>query len=338
MTTTYQSSKGEVEISTMPLSYAKNAVNKLRRTEPERTAEIAALQAHVDALEAAATAKALDAAGEGKTGFDKFEARAAVLNERAVIGGNNPPPDEGVTENVTLGWEAVQTHMDDLLVEAANWADGIAIASQDQADTVGRLRQQLQDVAQLADKARVAEKKPLDDQIAAIQDRYNAYIAPMKNKQPGSVSKAVTALGNLLTAWLNKLADEKKAREDAAREEAEKAAAAAIAARKEMDISTDLAAADEAAALLDIAEEAAKTLRAVEREKVQVQGEYRAIGQRTVWSAEITDRKAALLHYLKAQPDEFVALIQTLADRDARNEATRRDIPGVRFIDQKVAA
>ena len=56
----YQSSKGPVEIDTMPLSYAKNALNKLRRTEPERTAEIEALDAHVTKLAAAATEESLN--------------------------------------------------------------------------------------------------------------------------------------------------------------------------------------------------------------------------------------------------------------------------------------
>ena len=56
----YQSSKGAVEIDTMPLSYAKNALNKLTRTEPERAAEIEALDAHVTKLAAAATEEAMN--------------------------------------------------------------------------------------------------------------------------------------------------------------------------------------------------------------------------------------------------------------------------------------
>src|SRR3546814_9134426 len=72
------------------------------------------------------------------------------------------------------------------------------------------------------------EKRPLDEQIAAIQARYNVYIAPLKNKQPGSVSKAVAALGSLLTVWLNKLEAEKQEREQAAREAHEKAQQEAI--------------------------------------------------------------------------------------------------------------
>lgn len=113
----YQSSKGAVEIDTMPLSYAKNALNKLRRTEPERTAEIEALDAHVTKLAEAATQES--------------------LNPRAVIGGNGPPPEEQIKPE----WEAVKVHMDDLLTEATNWADGEKIVSQEQADAVGRLRQ-----------------------------------------------------------------------------------------------------------------------------------------------------------------------------------------------------
>lgn len=310
----YQSSKGPVEIDTMPLSYAKNALNKLRRTEPERTAEIEALDAHVTKLAAAATEES--------------------LNPRAVIGGNEPPPEEQIKPE----WETVKVHMDDLLTEAANWADGVKIESQDQADAVGRLRQLLQDASNLADKARVAEKEPFDKAIAEIQDRYNAYIAPMKNKKPGSVSKAVVALGNLLEPWLNKLADEKREREEAARKAAEDAQAAAIAARQEAKKSDDLAVIDQADSLLEQAEEAAKALRSVEREKVQAKGEFRAIGLRSVWVARLKEGGggAALVHYAKAQPERVKAFLQTLADEDVRRGV--REIPGFEITEQRKVA
>lgn len=131
----------------MPLRYASNALAKLRREAPERTAEIDALAAHCAKLEA-----------------DQDE------NPRAVIGGNNPPEETPEAVGVPK-WDAVKIHMDDLLTEAANWADGVEIINQDQADTVGKLKQDLTDAANLADTARVAEKKPLDDQITEIQDR-----------------------------------------------------------------------------------------------------------------------------------------------------------------------
>lgn len=310
----YQSSKGAVEIDTMPLSYAKNALNKLRRTEPERTAEIEALDAHVTKLVAAATEES--------------------LNPRAVIGGNEPPPEQQIKPE----WEAVRVHMDDLLSEAANWADGVKIESQEQADAVARLKQLLQDAANLADKARVAEKEPFDKAIAEIQDRYNAYIAPLKNKKPGTVSKAVLALGNLLTPWLNKLEDEKRERERKAREEAEAAQAAALAARQEAKKSDDLSQIDAAEDLLAQAEEAAAALRLVEREKVQAKGEFRAIGLRSKWSAHLREGEGgkALGHYAKAQPERVKAFLQQLADEDVRRGV--RDIPGFEIREERVAA
>ena len=49
MTTHYASSKGPVEIATMPLRYAQNAHDKLRRERinDSRDAEIAALADHI---------------------------------------------------------------------------------------------------------------------------------------------------------------------------------------------------------------------------------------------------------------------------------------------------
>jgi hypothetical protein len=43
------------------------------------------------------------------------------------------------------------------------------------------------------------------------------------------------------------------------------------------------------------------------------------------------------LHYIKVKPEAFEALVLQLATQDARNEATRRDLPGVKFIETKVA-
>lgn len=308
----YLSSKGAVEISTMPLRYASNALAKLRRDNPERKEEIEAIAAHVAALEAA--------------GGDE--------NPRVAIGDNNPPAEPAAP----MSWDAVKVHMDDLLDEARNWADGAAILNQTQADEVGKLRQLLQDSAKLADDARVVEKAPLDKQIADIQDRYNVYIAPMKNKAPGSVSKSVAALGNMLSVWLNKLEADKRERERIAREEAEALAAKAIAARKELESATDLAASDEAADLLDQAEEAAKALRTIEREKVQAKGEFRAIGLRSKWSAVLRPGEGglALKHYSQRHPERVKAFLQMLADEDVA--AGVRSIPGFDVNEERKVA
>lgn len=316
MTTMYKSSKGPMAIAEMPLRYAANALNKLRREEPHRTEEIEALAAHVATLETLVENVA------------KHEAEAAPL------GHNNPPADEAPTP---IGWAAIKPHLDDLLTEAANWADGAAIVNQAQADAVARLKQDLQAGANAADAARVEEKRPLDEQIDAIQSRYNAYIAPLKNKVPGKVSKAVAALNNALTAWLRKLDDEKRERERIAAAEAAKAAQEALAARAEAKQSTDLVAMDQADDLLAQAETLLKQAKGVHAEKVQAGGGegYRAQSLRSHWVAELVDGQGVetLRWYLKVKPDRVRAFLQSLADEDVRMGI--RSIPGVHIYDDK---
>jgi len=312
----YQSSKGAVAIDTLPYSYALNARNKLVRTAPERVEEIAALNAHIAALD-------------------------AVQAEKNRIGANHPPEDtpaavEPTSAPTAATWAAVKMNMDDLLEEAANWADGVAIVRQQQADDVGKLRVLLQDAAAIADETRVAEKAPLDKQIAEIQDRYNAYIAPMKNKVPGSISKSVHALNNLLSAWLNKLDQDRREREAAARKIADDAHLAAIQARKALEASSDLAAIDDATSLLDAAEDAAKALKTVEREKVQVKIEgVRAVSLRSYWSAHLIEGQGgvALKHYAQSHPERVKAFLQAMADEDVK--AGIRAIPGFTITEDR---
>lgn len=327
----YQSSKGPVEISSMPLSYAKNAMNKLLRTEPERTVEIEALQTHVAKLEAEATEKNL--AGEPE-------------NPRAVIGGNNPP--EETLAPALEGRAAIDDHVADLLTEAKNWADGVAIESQDQADAVGRLHRMLQQAATLVDKAAADEKRPLNDAIAEIAAWQNAYTAKNLKKTPdGSLTKAILATGNLGTAWLVKLDEDRKKREQAAAAEALAAAQEAIAAREEAKASTDLEAMDRADDAIASAEALLRGAKSVAKEKVHAGGGdgFRAMHLRSVWRAESTGEEKcwnkALSHYI-AVPEfkvELMALIQKWADRDALNEAARaRGVPGFRFVEERKAA
>jgi hypothetical protein len=317
METHYKSSKGLKVIAEMSLPYAKNALAKLRREEPGRTAEIDAIAAHVAKVEAA-----LEAEGD---------------NPRAVIGGNNPPAEE-TPADPKAGWAAIKIHMDDLLTETQNWADGVAITTPEQAEAVGRLKQDLQTAASDADAARVTEKKPFDDATTEIQDRYNAYIAPLKNKKPGTVSKAVLALNNLLTPWLTKLDDERRAREAEASAAAAKAAAEALAAHTEAKASTDLTVIDTAEDKLAEAEALIRQAKGISSEKVQVQGSVRAVGLRSYWVAELDEKGGAdaIRYYLKTRPERIKALIQQLADEDVR--AGARHIPGFTVREDRRAA
>ena len=106
--------------------------------------------------------------------------------------------------------------------------------------------------------------------------------------------------------------------------EAQRAALIALEAERS---GADLAAARaEAEILLKEADRANKTANKIERAPT---------GLRTVWHAEISDRRAALNHYLKTAPEEFVATIQRLADQDIR--AGVRNIPGITAIEERKA-
>lgn len=306
----YLSSKGAVEIDTMPYPYASNALNKLRREAPERKEEIEALAKRVADLEA-----------------------AQDENPRAVPGDNNPPEDV----RADMRWDALKVHMDDLL-EQVRGITGVTISEQAQADVAGKLLRDLQEAAKLADGARMAEKAPLDEAVKEIQDRYNAYIAPLKNKTPGLVSKAELALKNQIAAWLKKLDDEKRAKEEAARIAVEKAAEEARAAHQAAQVSDDLDEIEAAEELIAAADVAARELRQIEKEKPQARGDYRAIGLRSFWRAERIEGEGgkALSHYARTQPQRVIAFIQMLADEDVK--AGVRSIPGFNVVEEKRVA
>jgi hypothetical protein len=319
----YQSSKGAVDIDTMPLTYAANALVKLRRTDPERSAEIEALQAHVDKL--------------------------ADTNPRVVIGGNNPPeelPATGDPAPELDGREAIETHVADMLSEAANWADGVALINQGQADDVGRLHRQLQQAAGLVDEAATKEKKPHNDAITEIAAWQNSFTAKGLKKTPdGSLTKAIMATGNLSAGWLRKMDDDRREREKLAADAANKAAQEAIAARTEARTSTDLEVIDRAEDALAMAESLIREAKGVASERVMVGGGegMRAVTLRSVWHAEVSAEDGgwgSAYGFFKQDAEfmaEFHALIQKWADRAVRTEATRlRGVPGFNFIEEKV--
>ncbi len=322
----YKSSKGDREISAMPLPYAKNALAKLTREDPTRTAEIEALQSHVDRLTA--------------------EAEADDANPRAVIGGNHPPEE---TPSPTIdGRAAIDAHVTDLLTEAGNWGDGVAVVDQAQADAVGRLHRMLQDAASLVDDAASKEKKPHNDAIAEIGTWQNGYTAKGLKKTPdGKLTNALGATGNLSATWLRKLDADRLEREKIAADIARQAAQRAADMREEAKVTTDIAVMDRAEDALAEARQMIGLATSISKERVRVGGGdgFRAMSLRSLWSAHIDPQAggwgAAYAHY-KTDPDfmaEFHALIQRWADRDCRTEATRlRGVPGFNFIEEKVAA
>lgn len=226
----------------------------------------------------------------------------------AKIGHNNPPVDP---------FDAISAHILDLFELAQGALTGDPIANQDQADQIDQLADDCLKAWQSAEAARKEEKKPHDDAVSAVQAKWK----PIVDKANLAKKTALEAL----TPWKLELQRQKdveaaKAREiaEALTQKAREAAQASIG---------DLVAREQAETLLKEADKAQKAANRIDRAPT---------GLRTTWRAEITDRRAALNHYLKTAPDAFVDLIQHLASQDVR--AGVRNIPGVEPVEERKAA
>lgn len=237
-----------------------------------------------------------------------------VAAEPAPIGHNRGPSP----------FDAIKVHVDDLMTEARAWCDGAAIENQGQADTVARLIEEFRKASTAADNARKEEARPFDDGKAAVQTKYAPLLAETK-AQTGDIPRALSALKATLTPWLQALERARHERESAAREEADHAAREAAEAMRAADPS-NLEAREAAEAKVNEARVAESAVGAVGREKAQARGDSRAIGLRKSYRAEMTDKRAALIHYAQNQPDALTAFLQGLADSDVRQG--KRAIPG----------
>lgn len=231
-------------------------------------------------------------------------------------------------------FDLIVESIEDLIGEARNYADGVAVETQGQADDISRIIEGLNQNAKALDAERVVEKAPLDKQIAAIQDRYNLWIADRKNKNPGKVWKAIDALKACLQPYLAKLEAAKREAERIAREEAEAKAREAQEAIKAA-AANDLTGREEAEEKVKAAAIAEAAAKAAASDKAHAVGGSRAMGLRSVWRAAVIDPHAAAGHYWKTNPDAFTGLLQKLADDDVRS-GKRSGIPGVEIHEERV--
>lgn len=232
-------------------------------------------------------------------------------------------------------FDIITESINDALLEAKNWCDGEAAETQAQVDEIARIIDDLNANAKALEAERVAEKKPLDDQIQKIQDRYNVYLAPLKNKTPGKVPTAIDALNAAKRPFLLKREQEiEEARQKAAAEAAAKAkeAADALAAAHAADLTAREAAEDK----VKEAEQAARVAKVAATTKAHAFGGGRAQGLRSRTVAEITDLNAAVRHYWTQDPEPFRALVQKLADEDARQNRKAAEGKGVSFREERV--
>lgn len=226
--------------------------------------------------------------------------------------------------------------INDALVEAKNWADGTPAETQEQVDEIARLIDDLSANAKALEAERVTEKKPHDDAIRDIQDRFNVYLAPLTNKGvKGKVPLAIEALRAAQRPFLLKREAELEEQRRKAREEAEaKAREAAEAARQAA--ASDLAAREQVEAKERAAKEAERAAKDVEAARAHAHGEGRTQGLRTKRIAVITDLTAAVRHYWHENEDAFRVLVQKLADDDARQNRRAAEGKGVSFREERV--
>lgn len=242
----------------------------------------------------------------------------------ATIGDNGPP------EPINEAYEAIKLHIDDLFETAQGFLDGDPIANQETADLVSKLIDDARKARSAAEAQRKEEAKPWDEGKAKVQ----ALWTPLTDEKKGRCALIADTAKRVLSTWLQKLEDEKRAVADAARKEAEEKARAAQQAFQQANFA-DLEARQQAEALLDEAKRAEKLAARAEKDKAHAKGGERAIGLVSAWTATITDRRAALLYYLVVDPASFEAVIQRLADADVR--AGIRSIPGVEVTEERVA-
>lgn len=222
-----------------------------------------------------------------------------------LIGDNNPPAD------ATFG-----LHIDDLFSLLSDTLSGGTVDNDDKESAIDELMDEFRKAAKDADEARKVEKKPHDDAAKAVQAKWKPII--------DKADRGVAECKAVLTPYR---VEKKRIADEAARKAREEAEAKQRAAQEALRQSDDLEATFQAEQQLVQAKKLAAIANKIDRG---------ATGLRTHWEAELTDQSAALRHYLKTQPDEFLALIQTLADRDARG--ARPPVPGVLYHERKKAA
>lgn len=221
------------------------------------------------------------------------------------MGHNNPPAEVGFG-----------MHIDDLFSTLSDTLAGGEVSTDDQEAAIDAILDEFRAASKDADKARAAEKKPHDDAGKAVQAKWKPII--------DKADRGALACKNALTPYRTA---KQRAAEEAARIARDEAEAKAKAAQDALRAADDLEAKFAAEEALKQAEKQAKAANQIDRAPT---------GLRTYYTAEVTDHKAALMHYIARDPEPFKALIQSLADQDARG--TRAPVPGVIFHENKKAA
>lgn len=223
----------------------------------------------------------------------------------ATIGHNAPPPDV-----------AFSLEVDNLFSLLSDTLAGGEVSNDEQDAAIDEILDDFRKAGTDAEKARKAEKEPHLEAGRQVDAKWK----PITDK----ATRGATACKAALTPYREA---KQRAKDEAARKAREEAEARQKAAQEALKQSEDLEAKFAAEQEIEAAQKLVAVANKIDRS---------ATGLRTYWEAEVTDRKAALLHYIARQPERFAALIQQMADEDARS--TRAPVPGVIFHERKKAA
>lgn len=218
---------------------------------------------------------------------------------------NNPPADA-----------AFSLEVDSLFTMLSDSLAGGEVLNDQQESAIDALLDDFRRVEKDAEKERKAEKEPHLEAGRAVDQKWKLITDKAK--------RGADACKEALTPYR---VAKQRAKDEAARKAREEAEAKQKAAQEALQTSDDLEARYQAEQELEAAKKLAATANKIDRS---------ATGLRTYWEAEVTDKGAALRFYLNRNPEAFLELIQTLADRDARGARPR--VPGVFYHERKRAA
>ena len=221
------------------------------------------------------------------------------MNERAVIGNNNPP--EAIDP-----MEAIQAQYDDTFSEVANWLDGSPVENETQMKAVDALIGNVKQAEKAAKDAKEDEYRPHKAAGDAVIARWKPFLDDLDRQKKG--------LNAAVDSFKRKLAAEKAEAERKARAEAEAKMRAAREAEERAN-AADLEAQRAAAMAKAEAEEAVKAAREASKDTVK--------GLRAVTEYVVIDGTGLARWMWQNARDELEGF---MADYARRNKL---DLPGI---------
>lgn len=252
-------------------------------------------------------------------------------SDRVVTTKDNSPPEE-IVDPIVLH----ANHIDNLVLETGNWADGKDIQNEAEAAEVERLLGLLSEAIEEAEAERDEQIAPLTTQVTTIREAWYPLIGETK-KITGSAIRAKKVLLEVKTKWGNQVTA--RAAAEAARLRQKAAEEAAAAREAAQAASGNLEATAQAEDLIRQAQTTLRSSNAVASTHIK--------GMRDNWvvvgllpEVEDGDRKisgstALLRHYTSTNPDRVREALLEMARQDVRDG--KRSLPGLIIENQRRA-